>query len=144
MLFSFMDESGHPHPNDSATRPVLVSVCIKDKDLRNVCTELFKLKRRILNKDNSDFEAKASQIINRSTFRNRPDKREFVESFFDKCRNLPILIFAIIIIGLLSFITTIQRMFYIQKLMMEIGNEDSDTSGKLEENNEEKVKTEIK
>ena len=92
MLFAFMDESGHPHPNDSSMRPVLVSVCIKDKDLRAVCTELFKLKHRILGKDSNEFEAKASQIINRSTFRNRPEKKEFVESFFDACRNLPIII----------------------------------------------------
>lgn len=96
MLFAFMDESGHPHPNDSATRPVLVSVCIKDKDLRQVCTELYKLKRRILQKDHSEFEAKANQIITRSTFRNRPEKKEFVESLFDACRNLPIIIFAVI------------------------------------------------
>ena len=34
------------------------------------------------------------------------------------------LIFAIILVGLLSFITTIQRMFYIRKLMNEIGNEE--------------------
>jgi len=31
--------------------------------------------------------------------------------------------FAIILVGLLSFITTIQRMFYIRKVMIEIGNE---------------------
>ncbi len=34
------------------------------------------------------------------------------------------LILAIILVGLLSFITTIQRMFYIRKLMTEIGNDD--------------------
>jgi len=96
MLFSFMDESGHPHPNDSSTRPVLVSVCIRDKDLRSICTEIFKLKRRILNKDDSEFEAKASELINRQTFRNRPEKREFVESFFDNCRNLPMTIFTVV------------------------------------------------
>jgi len=96
MLFAFMDESGHPHPNDATQRPVLVSVCIKDKDLRSVCTELYRLKRRILNKDHSDFEAKASQLITRGTFRNRPEKREFVESFFDACRNLPIVIFSVV------------------------------------------------
>jgi len=96
MLFAFMDESGHPHPNDSSTRPVLVSVCIKDKDLRAVCTEVFKLKRRILKKDNNELEAKASRLINRGTFRNRPEKKEFVESFFDACRNLPIVIFSVV------------------------------------------------
>ena len=99
MLFAFMDESGHPHPNDSATRPVLVSVCIRDKDLRFVCTELFKLKRRILQRDEVDFEAKANELITRGTFRNRPEKREFVESFFDVCRNLPIIVFAMIILS---------------------------------------------
>jgi hypothetical protein len=95
MLFAFMDESGHPHPNDSCMRPVLVSVCIRDKDLRSVCTELFKLKRRILNKENNEFEAKASRLLTRSTFRNRPEKKEFVESFFDVCRNLLITIFSV-------------------------------------------------
>ena len=37
MIFAFMDESGHPHPKDASTRPVLVSVCIEDKNLRSVC-----------------------------------------------------------------------------------------------------------
>jgi hypothetical protein len=94
MLFAFMDESGHPHPKDAASRPVLVSVCIKAQNLRAVSTELFRLKRRILQRDQGDFEAKAKRLINRGTFRNRPEKREFVESFFDMCRNLPLVIFA--------------------------------------------------
>ena len=96
MLFAFMDESGHPHPKDSSTRPVLVSVCIRDKDLRNVCTEIFKLKRRILNKDAHGFEAKTNKVLNRHTFRRIPEKREFVESFFEVCRNLPITIFSVV------------------------------------------------
>jgi len=95
MLFAFMDESGHPHPKDATTRPVLVSVCIDAQDLRAVCTELFKLKRRILQKEHT-FEAKAKKLITRSTFRNRPEKREFVESFFDMCRNLQLTVFAAI------------------------------------------------
>ncbi|NHJ04553.1 MAG: CDP-alcohol phosphatidyltransferase family protein [Candidatus Heimdallarchaeota archaeon] len=50
--------------------------------------------------------------------------------------------FGIILVGLLSFITTIQRMFYIRKIMIEIGNEDSDTQNASEEHKEENVKTE--
>lgn len=96
MLFAFMDESGHPHPNDSATRPVLVSVCIAAEDIRSINTELFRLKRRILRRDQGDFEAKARKLINRATFRNRPDKREFVESFFEMIRNIPLIVFAVI------------------------------------------------
>ena len=49
MIFAFIDESGHPHPNDQASRPVLVTVCCDAKYLRTINTELFKLKRRILN-----------------------------------------------------------------------------------------------
>jgi len=96
MLFAFMDESGHPHPNDSATRPVLVSVCIDAEDIRGVSIELFRLKRRILQRNQGDFEAKARDLINRATFRNRPDKREFVESFFEMIRNIPLIVFAVI------------------------------------------------
>lgn len=96
MLFAFIDESGHPHPKDSTNRPVLVSVCIKDCNLRAVSTELYRLKRRILEKNQGGFEAKAHELINRGTFRRRPEKREFVESFFEMCRNLPLVIFAII------------------------------------------------
>ena len=83
MLFSFIDESGHPHPKDSSTRPVLVSCCINAEDIRRVSIELYRLKRRILQRNQGDFEAKAKKLITRGTFRNRPEKREFVESFFE-------------------------------------------------------------
>lgn len=96
MLFAFIDESGHPHPKDSSTHPVLVSVCIDAENIRRVNTELFKLKRRILQRNKGDFEAKAKELITRGTFRNRPEKREFVESFFEMVRNLQLVIFAII------------------------------------------------
>lgn len=45
------------------------------------------------------------------------------------------LIIAIILVGILSFITTIQRMFHIRKLMVEIGNKD-----KFEEETEDITK----
>ena len=94
MLFAFMDESGHPHPNDQSTRPVLVTACLDAEYLRTVNTEVFKLKRRILQRDSFDFEMKAKKLITPSTFRNRPEKREFVESFFELLRNLDLVIFA--------------------------------------------------
>ena len=94
MLFAFMDESGHPHPNDHSTRPVLVTVCLDASYLRTLNTETFRLKRRILRRDSFDFEMKAKKLITPGTFRNRPDKREFVESFFELLRNLDIVVFA--------------------------------------------------
>ena len=94
MIFAFMDESGHPHPNDQSTRPVLVTVCLDASYLRTVNTEVFRLKRRILERDSFDFEMKAKKLITAGTFRNRPEKREFVESFFELMGNLDIVVFA--------------------------------------------------
>ena len=88
MFFAFMDESGHPHPNDQSTRPVLVTVCVDVGYLRTINAELFRLKRRILQREWFDFEMKAKKLITPGTFRNRPEKREFVESFFELLRNL--------------------------------------------------------
>lgn len=92
-----MDESGHPHPNDFTTRPVLVTACFDAKYLKSVNTELFNLKRRVLNEHRPSFELKAKKLITPSTFRNRPEKRELVESFFDLLRNWNMIIFAQII-----------------------------------------------
>ena len=94
MLFAFMDESGHPHPNDHSTRPVLVTVCLDGSYLRTVNTEILRLKRTILERDTFDFEMKAKKLITPATFRNRPAKREFVEAFFELVRNLEVVIFA--------------------------------------------------
>ncbi|MDO8750190.1 MAG: DUF3800 domain-containing protein [Dehalococcoidia bacterium] len=96
MIFAFVDESGHPHPKDSSTRPVLAAACFDARDLRALNTELFHLKRQLLGKEQFEVEAKANQLLTRSTFRNRPEKREFVEAFFDMCRNFPFKLFAVV------------------------------------------------
>ena len=96
MLFAFIDESGHPHPNDSNTRPVLACVCIRADRLRSLNTELFLLKRDLLGKGQFSVEAKANQLLTRGTLRKCPDEREFVESFFDLVRNFPLVVFAIV------------------------------------------------
>ena len=96
MLFAFIDESGHPHPNDPSSRPVLASVCIDADQLKSLNTSLFQLKRDLLGKDQFEIEAKANSLINRGTFRRRPEKREFVESFFELLRNFPLTVFAIV------------------------------------------------
>lgn len=93
-MLAFIDESGHPHPKDSATKPVCVSVCINEKDIRFISGRLHALKRDILQRE--QMELKANRLINRGTFRNVPAKRELVESFFDLVRNLPLVIFAIV------------------------------------------------
>jgi len=96
VLFAFIDENGHPHPNDSATRPVLAAVCLEVEYLRRLNTDIYRLKRNLLGKDQFELEAKANKLINRGTFRRRPEKWEFVESFFEMCRNFPMTIFSVV------------------------------------------------
>ena len=93
-MLVFIDESGHPHPNDAATRPVLVSVCVDMVDMKTINTDLFKIKQRILRKEQFEFEAKGSDLITPGHFKNSPMQREFVESFFDCVSGWNIRIFA--------------------------------------------------
>ena len=93
-LLVFIDESGTPHPNDGCSRPLILAVCISESDVRYVTGRIYSLKRQILG--NEDAEIKANKLLNRSTFRRIPDKREFVEAFFDILRDMPITMFAMI------------------------------------------------
>ena len=95
-MLCFIDESGHPHSHDAATRPVVVCVCIDEYDCRDISGQIHGLKRRLLGQARERMEIKANELLNRPTFRRIPEKREFVEAFFDLCRNLPITIFAVI------------------------------------------------
>jgi len=93
-MLAFFDESGHPHPHDSATRPVCVVVCINERESHFISGRLHALKRDIIQKE--DIEFKAQKLLNRGTFRRVPEKRELVEAFFDSIRTLPFTIFAMI------------------------------------------------
>ncbi len=93
-MLAFIDESGHPHPNDPSARPVVVAVCVSETNLRYVTSRIYGLKRQLLTAP--DVELKATRLLTRGTFRRIDLKREFVESFFDLLRDLPIATFAII------------------------------------------------
>ena len=93
-MLAFIDESGHPHPNDPSSRPVVVAACISEPDLRYVTSRIHGLKRQLLTAP--DIELKATRLLTRGTFRRIESKREFVESFFDLLSDLPITTFAII------------------------------------------------
>lgn len=92
-MLVFIDESGHPHPNDPNPRPAVVAVCMAERDVRRVSGQIYGLKRQLLPDPGS--EIKASRLLNRRTFERIPEKREFVEAFFDLCGNLPITVFSI-------------------------------------------------
>ncbi len=93
-MLVYLDESGHPHPNDSSNRPVIVAVCIEERETRRVAGRLHGLKRDVLGQER--MEMKGVRLLNRSTFRRRPDVVAFVEEFFSALLNLPITVFAVI------------------------------------------------
>ena len=93
-MLVYLDESGHPHPNDPSARPVVVAACIRDHDARMVAARLHGLKRDVLGKER--MEMKGVNLINRRTFTRRPLEVAFVEEFFSALLNLPITVFAII------------------------------------------------
>jgi hypothetical protein len=93
-VLAFIDESGHPHPSDSTTRPVVVAVCIPENNARRIGGRLHGLKRDVLNRER--MEMKGVNLLNRGTFRRVPKHVAFVEEFFSALLNLPIVIFGII------------------------------------------------
>lgn len=93
-MWAYIDESGHPHPNDSCTKSVLVAVCLEEGYNRGVTRHLHNLKKDLLGDE--DIEVKAHKLLRPSTLAKVPHKREFVERFFEYLQNLPLTIFAMI------------------------------------------------
>ena len=93
-MLVYLDESGHPHPNDRSSRPVVVAACVQEREARRVAGRLHGLKRDMLGRE--QMEMKGVRLINRSTFRRRPDLTAFVEEFFSTLLDLPVTVFAVI------------------------------------------------
>ena len=43
-MLVYIDEGGHSHLNNAATRPVVTAVCISDRDSRIICGTIHALK----------------------------------------------------------------------------------------------------
>ena len=93
-MLVFIDESGHPHPNDQSKRPVVTAVCISDRDSRTISGRVHSLKRDTLGHER--MELKGKNLINRPTFRRKPELNQFLEEFFSTVLDLPVTIFAMI------------------------------------------------
>lgn len=93
-MLAFIDESGHPHPHDQSTRPVVVAVCFEEQDSRRISRRIYAMKRDILGKENA--ELKGRSLLNRTTQRRQLQSGSFAEEFFDALRNFPVTIFAVV------------------------------------------------
>ena len=95
-MLVFIDESGHPHPNDANPRPVVVAVCINEEDSHLVSGRIHGIKRDLLGTERERMELKGTDLLNRRTFRRKQDYVAFIEDFFVTISNLPITVFAMI------------------------------------------------
>lgn len=94
-MLIFIDESGHPQPNDSTERPVLLAVCIKETDIREMTNNLYKIKMSIYGK--CDVEVKATSLINKKTLTPKRTKNKlFVDKIIELIDESNIKVFAII------------------------------------------------
>ena len=95
-MLVFIDESGHPHPNDPTRRPVLAAVCFPEAASRSISNRLFGIKRSLLGNERAGEELKANKILNPRTFNRRPELRELVAEVFDQIQDLEVTIFAVV------------------------------------------------
>ena len=92
-VFFFIDESGHPHPNDPTTRPVLGAVGLPIQSSRDLARQIHNLKRDILKDVAPEHEEKykSASIFNQRTFRRQRHKWEYLESVFELAVNFPVM-----------------------------------------------------
>ncbi len=98
-MLVFIDESGHPLPGDSATKPVLLAVCIREQDAGRLARAMFSLRRALLSKmtlSQDEEEGKAVEFLNRHAIMKVVTKREYVESLFEFLRDFELTVFAVV------------------------------------------------
>lgn len=98
-MLVFIDESGHPRPNDSTECPTILAACIKEDKLGQLSRATFSLQRSLLSQmslNRKEREGKASELMNRRALTKNAAKREYAESFFDRLRDFPLTIFAVV------------------------------------------------
>ncbi len=101
-MFVYIDESGHPHPNDPHPRPVDLAVCLKREDVRQITgalhrfSEDFRASLPSTTRLRSDErEGKATAFLSRKQW-SGPAKRVYADSVMDLIRNLDVTIFAMV------------------------------------------------
>ena len=98
-MLVFIDESGHPRPSDATTRPTILAVCIEEAVLGQLSRAMFALQRSLLSQmklNKKEREGKASELLNRRALTKNAAKREFAEAFFDRLRDFPLTVFAVV------------------------------------------------
>lgn len=98
MYFAFIDESGYPKPSEKDARPVLVGVCIKDTDIREITQRLYNAEINCFGEDViGTRKLKGKKLINeRSLKPNYNNRKNYVEKVLEVMEMYDIAIFAVI------------------------------------------------
>ena len=98
-MLVFIDESGQPRPGDPSTRPVILAVCIRERDYGRLTQALFTLRRTLLSKlslSRDEQEGKAVEFLTRYALMKVVAKREYIESLFEMLRDFDLKVFGIV------------------------------------------------
>jgi hypothetical protein len=98
-MLVYIDESGHPRPSDSSTRPVLLAACIKERDAGRLTRALYSMKATALASlelTRGEQEGHAIELLNRRALLKSPEKRAYAETLFDFIRDSDVAIFAMV------------------------------------------------
>ncbi len=98
-MLVYIDESGHPRPTDSSTRPVLLAVCINESDAGRMTRALYSMKATALaslSLTRGEMEGHAVELLNRHALLRSPEKRAYAETLFDFIRDSDLAVFAMV------------------------------------------------
>ncbi len=96
-MFAFIDESGHPVPNDSCVNSTLTAICIDSERLKEVIIKMYKVRTSIYGE--KDVELKAKEFIVPKTLEEKfVNNKHYVERSIKEvlCATADIKLFAIV------------------------------------------------
>ncbi len=98
MYFAFIDESGYPKPSEKDARPLLASVCIKPKDIRQITQRLYRAELDCFGEDPlGSRKLKGKNLINeRSLKPNYNNRKDYVEKVMEVLELYDTAVFAIV------------------------------------------------
>jgi hypothetical protein len=95
-MFAFTDQSGNIHKNDSVQRPVLLTLCMMESEVRGFTRLIHNIKERIFGPEDEENprEIKALDLLNPKSLTTRTNNKEFAERVLDDVGQFGVTVFA--------------------------------------------------
>ena len=95
-MLVFIDESGYPSPTDNNPKSSLACLCVKEADLRQLTTDLFKLKENIFGPNTGEF--KSNNFIKEKVItKNMTNNKEFTERLIQMILDFDLKVFGVVV-----------------------------------------------